>query len=135
MNAARVIGYALAYLWAFWAVYALVMGFYRAHLAGRLTPALWVLAAPFILLGLLMDALCQFTLAWLIFWQPPSLTVEHRVFAIGSFARVLPVVRGDWLVTARLQRYVAEGSGWRFRLANWVCNNLLDIFDPTGNHC
>jgi hypothetical protein len=28
---------ALAYLYAFWLVYVLVMGFYRAHLDGRLT--------------------------------------------------------------------------------------------------
>lgn len=30
--------YVLAFLWAFWAMYVLVMGIYRAHLAKRLTP-------------------------------------------------------------------------------------------------
>lgn len=34
--------FVIAFLWAFWAMYVLVMGIYRAHLAKRMTP--WVLA-------------------------------------------------------------------------------------------
>ena len=135
MNAARFVGYTLAYLWAFWATYVLVMGIYRAHLAKRLGPVTFCLSLPFVALGLAMDLLAQFTLATLIFWQRPYLVFAHRVFTVRGRSFVLRLPSGDWLVTARLQRYVAEGKGWRFTVANWVCNNLLDVFDPSGEHC
>lgn len=102
-----------AYLWAFWAMYVLVMGIYRAHLAKRLGPVTFCLSLPFVALGLAMDVCANLTVAALIFWERPR----------------------EWLVTARLQRYVTQGSGWRFVIANWVCNNLLDVFDPSGEHC
>lgn len=115
MSAARAVGYALAYLWAFWAAYVLVMGIYRAHLAKRLGPVAFCLSLPFLALGLLMDVLAQFTVAALLFWQWPC--------------------PGEWLVTSRMRRYVAQGTGWRYRVAKWVCDNLLDVFDPSGEHC
>jgi hypothetical protein len=111
------------------------MGIYRAHLAKRLGPVTFCLSLPFVALGLAMDALAQFTFASAIFWQWPHLTFAPRVFTFWGQAFVVRVPSGDWLVTARLQRYVAQGSGWRFTIANWVCNNLLDVFDPSGDHC
>ena len=39
--------YVLAFLWAFWAMYVLVMGIYRAHLAKRMTPVTLALSLPF----------------------------------------------------------------------------------------
>ncbi len=42
--------YVLAFLWAFWAMYVLVMGIYRAHLAKRLTPVTLALSLPFVAL-------------------------------------------------------------------------------------
>ncbi len=125
----------LGYLWAFWGLYVLVMGIYRAQLAKRLGPVTFCLSFPFVTLGVAMDALAQFTFASLFFWQLPHLAIAPHVFTFWGRALVLRVPSGDWLVTARLQRYVAQGSGWRFKLANWICNNLLDVFDPSGNHC
>lgn len=113
MNAAHVVGYTLAYLWAFWAMYVLVMGIYRAHLAKRLTAVTLCLSAPFIVLGYLMDVIANLTVASLVFLELPR----------------------ELLVTARLQRYVASGQGWRFTIADWICNHLLDAFGPSGNHC
>ena len=124
-----------AYLWAFWAMYVLVMGIYRAHLAKRLGPVTFCLSLPFVALGLAMDLLAQFTFASALFWQWPHLTFAPRVFTFRGRPFVLHVPSGDWLVTARLQRYVAQGNGWRFTIANWICNNLLDVFDPSGDHC
>lgn len=40
------------YLWLFWCAYVLVMGLYRAHLAGRMSRVTYVLAAPALLVGL-----------------------------------------------------------------------------------
>lgn len=105
--------YLLAFLWAFWAMYVLIMGIYRAHLAKRLTAVTLCLSAPFIVLGYLMDVIANLTVAALVFLELPR----------------------ELLVTSRLSRYVAQGHGWRFKAANWICNNLLDVFDPSGDHC
>lgn len=100
-------------LWAFWGLYVLVMGLYRAHLQKRLSRATYAMGAPFLLIGLAVDLFMNVTVASVVFVQPPR----------------------QFLVTARLASHVKEGSGWRYKIANWVCNNLLDVFDPSGNHC
>lgn len=103
-----------AYLWAFWLAYILVMGLYRAHLNGRLTTLTYSLAMPVLVIGYVMDVIAQYTFATVFFLDLPA--------------------RGEHLVTDRLKRYSA-GSGWRKSKADWICTNLLDVFDPTGNHC
>ena len=113
MKALTVAAYTFAFLWAFWAMYVLVMGIYRAHLAKRLTAVTLCLSAPFIAAGYLMDVVANLTVASLVFLELPR----------------------ELLVTSRLQRYVGLGQGWRFTLADWICNHLLDVFDPSGNHC
>lgn len=110
--------YAIAvilYLWLFWYAYILVMGLYRAKLQGRLFGVVQVLALPAIVIGYAMDILTQYTLATVFFFDLPA--------------------KGEHLVTARLQRYIARDNGWRAVKAQWICNHLLDVFDPTGNHC
>ena len=100
------------YAYALFAVYILVMGIHRAHLSKRLSgPVLW-LCAPLVVLGYAMDCLFNLTIASLVFLERPR----------------------EWLLTARLQRHML-GTGWRSRLAAWVCDSLLDPFDPDGNHC
>lgn len=105
----------LFYLFLFFGLYILVMGVYRAHLAGRLTPALYALTAPWVAIGLLMDVVANLLIATFIFLEPPR----------------------EWLVTTRLTRYRADEPlvSWRYRWACWICDHLLDVFDPTGNHC
>ena len=29
----------------------------------------------------------------------------------------------------------ASVLGWRFWLAKYTCDHLLDVFDPSGDHC
>lgn len=113
MSALTVVAYTLAFLWAFWAMYVLVMGIYRAHLAKRLTAVTLCLSAPFIVAGYAMDIFANATVASLLFLERPR----------------------EFLVTSRLERYVAQEQGWRFTIADWICNHLLDVFDPSGNHC
>lgn len=103
----------LAYLWTFWGFYVLVMGIYRAHLSGRMTPLVTVLSLPFVVVGILMDVVANVFIATLVFAELPR----------------------EWLVTTRLTRYVRTKEGWRYRVSAWVCDALLDLFDPTGNHC
>lgn len=58
--------YVLAFLWAFWAMYVLVMGIYRAHLSKRLTPVTLALSLPFVALGYVMDVLANVTVASIV---------------------------------------------------------------------
>lgn len=105
---------ALLLLWLLGALYALVMGVYRAHLMGRLSRPALLVYGPWLLLGLLVDVLAQYTAATLIFLELPR-PREH-------------------LVTQRLSR-LEDGFGWRSDLARWICTHLLDPLDPTGEHC
>mgnify|MGYP000063470966 CR=1 FL=1 len=102
-----------AYLWIFYVLYVLTMAAYRAKLAGRLNGFSKALLYPFVIVAALMDVICNITIAALIFLEFPK----------------------EWLVTQRLQRYHTSDNGWRTLIAAYVCENLLDPFDPTGDHC
>jgi len=41
----------------------------------------------------------------------------------------------DWLLTGTLKRTIATDDGWRCATAAWVCEHLLNQFDPKGRHC
>ena len=105
----------LLYLYAFWVAYIAVMGVYRAYLAGRLTGTLLWLSYPIVLIGIVFDVSCQYTIATIVFVDWPN--------------------KDEYLVTTRLKRYMATPGTWRHARAAWICDTLLDIFDPTGNHC
>ena len=103
----------IGFLWAFWGMYVLVMGIYRAHLAKRMTPVTLALSLPFVALGYIMDVLANVTIASAVFVEIPR----------------------EMLVTDRLKRHINHGAGWRQSLARYVCDHMLDMFDPSGNHC
>jgi hypothetical protein len=104
----------IAFLWAFWSLYLLCIGLYRAHLSGRLSRIAAILGAPWLLLGALVDVIAQMTVATVVFAEWPR----------------------EWLVTQRLQRYIrTEPNSWRGQRAMRLCMKLLDPFDPTGKHC
>lgn len=103
----------VVWLWCLYALYALVMGVYRAHLAQRLSRVAYALLAPFVALGFVVDVLTNITIATIAFAEPPR----------------------ELLLTTRLQRYISDGTGWRRTVAAWVCDTLLDPLDPRGEHC
>lgn len=104
----------LIYLWIGWGFYVLVMGLYRAHMDGRLTRTTRFMSLPFLAIGVVLDVLANIFIATIIFWEPPY----------------------EWLVTTRLERHMQKDVlNWRGHLAIWVCENLLDIHDPRGEHC
>ena len=41
----------------------------------------------------------------------------------------------ELVLTSRLKRHKAANFGWRAVLANWICERLLNQFDPDGRHC
>ena len=100
-------------LWIFWAFYVLVMGIYRAYLTKRLGTVNLILSIPFVIVGGLIDVFVNLFVAPVIFLDPPR----------------------ELLVTSRLTKYRTGNSHWRRVIAEYVCDNLLDIFDPNGNHC
>lgn len=100
-------------IWMFWALYVFSMGVYRAKLDGRLRGLNAVLAFPIFLFAAIVDVFFNLVVAPLVFLDLPK----------------------EWLVTKRLKRYMAEGSGWRYNIAKLICDSVLDPFDPDGDHC
>lgn len=115
LNALYYVGYGLLYLIAFWNIYILVMGVYRAHLSGKLMGVPKYLSLPTVIIGYVMDILSNMTIACVIFLDFPE----------------------ELLVTDRLKRYKASlpETAWRRVIAEWICESLLDPFDPSGDHC
>ena len=109
------IAYTLLLLWAFYLLYVLMMGAYRAFLRKKLQGLSLILLAPALGLAFVLDVLVQFTIASLVFWEIPR--------------------KGEWFVTHRLRTYIRQGEGWRWRIADVLCRRMLDPFDPTGAHC
>ena len=109
-----IFGAILGSLYLLLGLYILVMGLTRAHLAGRLTRAGYVLGWPFVAFGMLANAVMNVTVASLIFLDLPQ----------------------ELAMTQRFKRYIAnEPFSWRGRLAQWICDHLLDPTDPHGDHC
>lgn len=103
----------LVFLWLFWGLYVLVMGLYRAYLNKQLTKLTICLGAPFLAIGLTFDVIANIFIATFVFAELPK----------------------EFLVTSRLTRYVNKDTGWRNKIANAICDNILDVFDPNGDHC
>ncbi|ASJ79182.1 hypothetical protein P26059A_0030 [Curvibacter phage P26059A] len=103
------------YLVIFFYLYVLVMGIYRVHLQDRLKGFLFVLCVPAVVVGLLFDVFANLFIATFVFWQLPR----------------------EWLVTTRLTKIKSNPlEHWKRRyIAQYVCEHILDVFDPNGDHC
>lgn len=101
-----------AAFYALWALYIVVMALQRAKRAGTLSTTALVMGAPLIVCGLVLDALVNIILMTVLLLEWPK----------------------EWLVTARLKRHCGQPT-WRGAIARWMCQNLLDTFDPDGRHC
>jgi hypothetical protein len=102
----------LAYTYVFWLIFLAVMSLSNARNAGKLPTPVLILAAPAIVVGVLMDFL-------------------FNLVATIPFAD-LP---REPMFTQRLGRYkTTMTDSWRGRLAIWLCGNLLDPFQ-VGGHC
>ena len=103
----------LIVLWLFWGIYVLVMGVYRAHLSGRLGKIALILGLPIVVVGIILDIFVNIFIATFVFLDLPR----------------------ELLMTNRMIRYRNTDAGWRAKLSQFICDHLLDIFDPSGNHC
>ena len=107
--------FVLLYLVIFLYIYILVMGIYRAYLSKRLSTFMFVVCLPAVLIGIVVDVLANIFIATAVFRRLPR----------------------EWLVTTRLIKIInnpLEDIHNR-ALAKYICNNMLDIFDPNGDHC
>ncbi|MES2685494.1 MAG: hypothetical protein V4706_01665 [Pseudomonadota bacterium] len=95
-----------------WVLFLAVMNLQQTRDEGKLSPfAKWsgytVLAE-----GLVVDALIQFTVANLIWWERPQ----------------------EWTVSGRVARLCNGPDGWRKVRAIWFRDTLLKSFDRSGGH-
>ena len=47
-------------------------------------------------------------------------------------------VTSDWTLSERLSRYRNSDkhkATWRMRWADWICEHILNPYDPKGKHC
>jgi len=127
--------FAFLYLWLFYALYVFTMSVYRAKLSGRLCGFSLLLLYPFVLVAALVDVLCQLTIASVIFLELPRTCWQSTTLTIWRWSFNVTYLYVEPLVTTRLKRLHASDEGWRTALAAYVCQNLLDPFDPDGDHC
>lgn len=107
--------YIVGALWGLWYLYLIVMGLYRAKLAGQLSTPSKVLGAPALVVGWLLDWVINWTIATAFFHELPQNIFE--------------------LVTGRLARYLNGPECLNKHYAQVICRNILDPFDPSGHHC
>lgn len=95
-----------------WMLFLATMNLNEAKNAGQLHGfALWA-GYTVLLEGLLWDAFIQFTVASVIWCEPPR----------------------EWTVSGRVARLCAGPDGWRKRRAVWFRDTLLKLFDRSGGH-
>ncbi len=102
--------YLALYTYAFYLLFVVTMAAKSVWKTLPLTAK--ILLAPAALLAVFMDVFFNVFIATFIFMDLPE----------------------EYMFTKRLSRYKAEGAGWRTRVANWLCFNLLDQFE-LGGHC
>lgn len=106
------VGLGLGSFYLLWILYLAVMNLQRARDSGAITRAAYRLGLPLLYVGLLVDCLVNVVPVSVLFFELPR----------------------EFLVTQRLTRHANARSGWRKRLAIWFAKNLLDTFDPSGQH-
>lgn len=98
-------------LYVLWIFYLAVMALKRARNEGTLTKTAYVMGLPMLVIGLVIDALCNLIVLTVLFVEIPR----------------------ELLVTSRLKRHW-RGDGWRKDLAIWFATHMTDAFDPSGPH-
>jgi hypothetical protein len=105
--------YGIGILYALWIFYLASMNLKRAKDANTLPFGAVIFGYPVVIVGVLMDCFVNLTICTVIFLEWPR----------------------ELLVTGRVSRLEATGTGWRQSTAKWFCDNLLNAFDPSGKHC
>ncbi len=102
-------------------LYAIISITYVCYLAitnamrvrAEITWPVWVLLGPIVVVGVAADFILNIIVGTLLFLDIPK----------------------EPLFTARLKRYREGPDGTRKKTACFICEKLLNIFDPTKKHC
>lgn len=105
------LGLALGVTYALYVFYAAVMNIKRVRDMGRLTTIGYAFGYPTLLIGYVLDVLCNWFVMTLVFLELPKETT----------------------VTARMKRHNRESTGWRLSIVRFF-EPLLDPLDPSGDH-
>lgn len=112
LRLSAVAGAMLLATWLLWVFFLAVMHLQEARDAGRLTTWNTRTGYSVLFVGYLLDFTVNMTFAVLLFLELPHETT----------------------VSARIQRLVLYGTGWRQKVAIWIRSALLATFDPSGRH-
>lgn len=94
-----------------WVMYLAIMKLYKHK--DNLYPIAKAHGYVLLAIGLIMDTILNVVIATILLLQLPR----------------------EFLLTTRLKRNIYQGRGWRRTVSLWVCEHLLDQFDPNGKHC
>ncbi len=95
-----------------WTMYLAVMNLKRARDKGTLPNAAKCFGYPILIVGYVLDILFNLIVGTVLFLELPR----------------------EFVFTSRLSRHLSS-NGYKFKVAIWICKNLLDPFDPSGGHC
>ena len=106
--------YTLLALYISYIGFAFSVSVYRLWQKGALNLFNKIMFAPLLLIFIVLDVVANYTLFILVMGLPP---------------------KNCYTITDRLTVYNSGRHGWRTKVANIICEKLLDTVDPTGNHC
>lgn len=105
-----IILYAIAFANVLWLLFLAVMALrWKWH---SLSLPVRIIAAPSVLIALVLDVLFNVTIGSVLFLDLPR----------------------QWTFSQRVGNYKRR-IDWRAPLAHWICSNLLDPFEVDGAHC
>jgi hypothetical protein len=116
LHVLKVTALSILFLYAFWGLFVLSMGLYKAYLNKQLSPITKAMAIPYVALMAAIDFIANYTIFVVLFMEFPAFK--------------------DYMVTYRLRTILIKNEpDYRLKIAKFLCEKLLNPFDPRGNHC
>lgn len=89
------------------------MNLIRAKESGKLSRPALILGYPILIVGYILDILMNATFVSLLVMDLPR----------------------ELTVSSHLCRLSRDGNRWQRTVSTFICEQLLDAFDPSGKHC
>lgn len=117
-----------------WLAYLAVMRLQEVRDAGKLPPDIVPIATAALYFGLAVDLVYNWTWAIAVYCDVPrELLVTQRLerYKYGRAYRLQRTGRCRW---SFVRVDIAPATGWRLARTDWNATNMLDPFDPSGQH-